>query len=67
MNTKKISLVKILWNKHAIEEATWKHGDEIHAKYPQLFNNYNKLVSKIKFSLVGKNYKYIYTNIINLI
>ena len=37
LRNKRILLVQILWKNHAIEEATWEHGEEILAKYPYLF------------------------------
>ncbi|XP_040988961.1 uncharacterized protein LOC121236579 [Juglans microcarpa x Juglans regia] len=33
-----IPLVKVVWNNHAIREASWELEDEIQVKYPQLFN-----------------------------
>ena len=36
-NSKKISLVKILWHKHGIEEATWEPKDAMKEHYPNLF------------------------------
>ncbi|XP_060672434.1 uncharacterized protein LOC132803434 [Ziziphus jujuba] len=36
--TKKTSLVKVLWRNHTVEEATWEREDEIHEKYPHLFD-----------------------------
>ena len=37
LRNKRILLVQILWKNHAIEEATWEHGEEILAKYTYLF------------------------------
>ncbi|XP_060671061.1 uncharacterized protein LOC132800790 [Ziziphus jujuba] len=39
LRTKKIPLVKVLWRNHSIEEATWEREDEIHEKYPHLFDS----------------------------
>ena len=36
---KQISLVKVLWRNHRIEEATWEVEEEIRKKYPKLFIN----------------------------
>ena len=38
LRTKRIPLVKFLWRNHAIEEASWELEDEIHKKYPSLFD-----------------------------
>ncbi|XP_022882221.1 uncharacterized protein LOC111399185 [Olea europaea var. sylvestris] len=35
--SKTISLVKVLWRNHAIEEATWKSEEQMHPQYPQIF------------------------------
>ena len=37
LRTKTIPLVKVLWQNHEIEEATWEREDEMRAKYPHLF------------------------------
>ncbi|KAK6118929.1 hypothetical protein DH2020_047325 [Rehmannia glutinosa] len=37
LRNKEISLVKVLWRNHKIEEATWEREDDIRDKYPQLF------------------------------
>ena len=36
---KKISLVKVLWRNHLVEEATWKREDQMRSQYPHLFHN----------------------------
>ena len=36
---KTIPLVKVLWQHHGIEEATWEHEAEIRSKYPALFDS----------------------------
>ncbi|CAA3000406.1 Hypothetical predicted protein, partial [Olea europaea subsp. europaea] len=37
LRNKEIQLVKIQWNNHEIEEATWKREEEAKNKYPTLF------------------------------
>lgn len=39
LRTKSIPLVKVLWQYHGIEEATWEREDEIRERYPDLFDN----------------------------
>ncbi|KAA3455852.1 Transposon Ty3-G Gag-Pol polyprotein [Gossypium australe] len=39
LRKKKIPLVKILWNRHGIEEATWELEDSMRQQYPNLFND----------------------------
>ncbi|KAA0045487.1 hypothetical protein IC582_016192 [Cucumis melo] len=36
-----ISLVKVLWRNHRVEEATWEKEDDIRAQYPELFEDSN--------------------------
>ncbi|KAA3483477.1 DNA/RNA polymerases superfamily protein [Gossypium australe] len=38
LRNKKIPLVKVLWNKHGVEEATWEPEDSMRQQYPILFN-----------------------------
>ncbi|KAA3487492.1 DNA/RNA polymerase superfamily protein [Gossypium australe] len=38
LRNKKISLVKVMWHKHGVEEATWELEDSMKERYPQLFN-----------------------------
>ena len=38
LRNKKISLVKVMWHQHGIEEATWKPEDSMRPQYPNLFN-----------------------------
>ncbi|KAK6164024.1 hypothetical protein DH2020_000888 [Rehmannia glutinosa] len=33
----KVTLVKVLWRNHAMEEATWEREDEMHVIYPPTF------------------------------
>ncbi|KAK5842666.1 hypothetical protein PVK06_005048 [Gossypium arboreum] len=37
LRNKKIPLVKVLWHKHGIEEATWELEDSMKERYPSLF------------------------------
>ena len=39
LRIKTISLVKVLWKNHTVEEASWEREDEIKSKYPELFVN----------------------------
>ena len=39
LRTKTISLVKVLWKNHKMEEASWEREDEMKSKYPELFVN----------------------------
>ena len=37
LRNKTISLVKVLWRNHRVEEATWERKDQIRSQYPHLF------------------------------
>ena len=37
LRNRKISLVKVLWHKHGVEEATWELEDSVKERYPNLF------------------------------
>lgn len=37
VRTKNITLVKVCWKNHAIEEATWEVEGDMRVKYPKLF------------------------------
>ena len=37
LRSKTKRLVKMLWQHHGIEEATWEYEDTMHANYPFLF------------------------------
>ncbi|XP_030959235.1 uncharacterized protein LOC115981208 [Quercus lobata] len=37
--TKTISLVKVIWKNHTVEEASWEREDEMKSNYPELFIN----------------------------
>ncbi|XP_058089333.1 uncharacterized protein LOC131236216 [Magnolia sinica] len=39
LHTKNISLVKVLWSRRGVEEATWERQADIEEKYPHLFDN----------------------------
>nr|XP_023892185.1 uncharacterized protein LOC112004183 [Quercus suber] len=39
LRTKNISLVKVLWNNHTVEEASWEREDEMKSNYLELFFN----------------------------
>ena len=39
LKNKRISLVKILWRNHDVEEATWEVEEDMQKKYPSLFTN----------------------------
>jgi hypothetical protein len=37
LKNKSISLVKVLWNNHLVEEASWELEESMRNKYPHLF------------------------------
>ena len=39
LRNKTISLVKVLWRNHLVEEATWEWGDQMRSQYPHLFHD----------------------------
>ncbi|KAJ4718964.1 Retrotransposon protein, putative, Ty3-gypsy subclass [Melia azedarach] len=39
LRNKTISLVKVLWRNHNVEEATWEREDQMRARYPYLFES----------------------------
>ena len=39
LRNRDISLVKVLWRKHVVEEAKWKIEEHTRSKYPHLFDN----------------------------
>ena len=41
LRNKKILLVKVLWHKHGVEEATWESEDTMKERYPNLFTGKN--------------------------
>ena len=38
LRKKTISLVKVLWRNHLVEEATWEREDQMRSQYPHLFH-----------------------------
>ncbi|PKA56317.1 hypothetical protein AXF42_Ash011247 [Apostasia shenzhenica] len=38
LRNRTIPLVKILWQHHTSEEATWEREDEVRNNYPELFD-----------------------------
>ena len=48
---KQISLVKVLWQHHGMEEATWEPESTMRAQYPQLFDS--GIISRTKFFFRG--------------
>ena len=39
LRNKTISLVKVLWRNHLVEEATWEREEQIRSQYPHLFHD----------------------------
>ena len=39
LRNKTISLVKVLWRNHLVEEATWEREDQMQSQYPHLFHD----------------------------
>ena len=39
LRNKTISLVKVLWRNHIVEEATWEREDQMRSQYPHLFHD----------------------------
>ena len=39
LRNKQVPLVKVLWQHHDMEEATWEPESTMRAQYPQLFNS----------------------------
>lgn len=37
LRNKRVPLVKVLWNHHRVEEATWETEDSMRTQYPYLF------------------------------
>ncbi|KAA0032467.1 pol protein [Cucumis melo var. makuwa] len=37
LRNREISLVKVLWRNHRVEEATWEREDDMRSRYPELF------------------------------
>ena len=49
---KQVYLVKVLWQHHGMEEATWEPESTIRAQYPQLFDS--GIISRMKFFEGGR-------------
>ncbi|KAL4017117.1 hypothetical protein IC575_024791 [Cucumis melo] len=41
LRSREISLVKVLWPNHGVEEATWEREEDMRAQHPVLFEDYN--------------------------
>ena len=39
LRNKTISLVKVLWRNHLVEEVTWEREDQMRSQYPHLFHD----------------------------
>ena len=39
LRNKTISLVKVIWRNHLVEEATWEREDQMRSQYPHLFHD----------------------------
>ncbi|KAL0541602.1 hypothetical protein IC582_021655 [Cucumis melo] len=39
LRSREISLVKVLWRNHGVEEATWEREEDMRALYPELFED----------------------------
>lgn len=39
LRNKKIALVKVLWHRHGVEEATWEPENSMIKQYPNLFTS----------------------------
>ena len=44
---KQVPLVKVFWQHHGMEEATWEPESTMRAQYPQLFNSGINFENKI--------------------
>ena len=55
LRNKQVPLVKVLWQPHDTEEATWEPESTMRAQYPQLFNSGINFENKIM--LKGENCK----------
>ncbi|KAA0061277.1 pol protein [Cucumis melo var. makuwa] len=41
LHNREISLVKVLWQNHGVEEAIWEREEDMRAQYPELFEDLN--------------------------
>ena len=48
LRSKTVSLVKVLWQHHGVEEATWEHEDTMRATYPFLFRDEGTQFSRLE-------------------
>ncbi|TYK09567.1 pol protein [Cucumis melo var. makuwa] len=39
LRNREISLVKVLWRNHGVEEATWEREEDMRTQYPELFED----------------------------
>ncbi|KAL4020587.1 hypothetical protein IC575_019368 [Cucumis melo] len=39
LRSREISLVKVFWRNHGVEEVTWEREEDMRAQYPELFKN----------------------------
>ncbi|KAL0561166.1 hypothetical protein IC582_001586 [Cucumis melo] len=39
LRSREISLVKVVWQNHGVEEATWEREEDMRAQYPELFED----------------------------
>ncbi|TYK04678.1 pol protein [Cucumis melo var. makuwa] len=39
LRSREISLVKVIWRNHGVEEATWEREEDMRAQYPELFKD----------------------------
>ena len=53
LRNKTISLVKVLWRNHLVEEATWEREDQMRSQYPHLFQDTGTKIRGRNFSLRG--------------
>ena len=49
LQNKQVLLVKVFWQHHGREEATWEPEVTMRAQYPQLFSSGNNFKDKIGF------------------
>jgi len=54
LRTKSIPLVKVLWQHHSFEEATWELEEEVRKKYPELFGMFSFPNFEDEISLRGR-------------
>ncbi|KAA3461489.1 DNA/RNA polymerases superfamily protein [Gossypium australe] len=53
LRNKHIALVKVLWQRHGVEEATWEPEEAIRKQYPNLFTDLGSTHSYICMTLVS--------------